>query len=42
MFQCDPSLGTDHLRTRVSEGEKIISELWGQFSGIMIYKHRKQ
>lgn len=34
LFQCDPSYGTDHLRTPIEEGEKIIAEMWGHFSGL--------
>lgn len=34
MFQCDPSEGTDHLRTSVDESLKIQQELWGHLSGL--------
>lgn len=34
MFQCDPSLGTDHLRTSIDESLKIQRELWGHLSGL--------
>jgi lysine 2,3-aminomutase len=34
MFQCDPSLGTDHLRTSVEESLDIQRELWGNLSGL--------
>ncbi len=34
MFQCDPSLGTDHLRTSVGNSRWIQSELWGVLSGL--------
>lgn len=34
MFQCDPSLGTDHLRTSVEDSERIQRELWGHLSGL--------
>lgn len=34
MFQCDPSLGTDHLRTSVEESLEIQRELWGNISGL--------
>jgi len=34
MFQCDPSEGTDHLRTSLEESEKIQAELWGNLSGL--------
>lgn len=34
MFQCDPSQGTDHLRTSVEESLEIQRELWGVLSGL--------
>jgi len=34
MFQCDPSIGTDHLRTSIGESMKIQRELWGHLSGL--------
>lgn len=34
MFQCDPSLGTDHLRTSVEDSLEIQKELWGHLSGL--------
>lgn len=34
MFQCDPSEGTDHLRTSVEESMQIQRELWGTLSGL--------
>ena len=34
MFQCDPSQGTDHLRTSVESSEAIVKELWGHLSGL--------
>jgi lysine 2,3-aminomutase len=34
MFQCDPSFGTDHLRTSIDESLEIQRELWGHFSGL--------
>jgi lysine 2,3-aminomutase len=34
MFQCDPSEGTDHLRTSVEESLQIQRELWGHLSGL--------
>lgn len=34
MFQCDPSEGTDHLRTSIEDSEKIQRELWGVMSGL--------
>ena len=34
MFQCDPSIGTDHLRTSVEDSLGIQKELWGHLSGL--------
>jgi lysine 2,3-aminomutase len=34
MFQCDPSEGTDHLRTSIEESMQIQKELWGHLSGL--------
>lgn len=34
MFQCDPSQGTDHLRTSVEDSLEIQKELWGHLSGL--------
>lgn len=34
MFQCDPSIGTDHLRTSVENSLEIQKELWGNLSGL--------
>ncbi len=34
MFQCDPSLGTDHLRTSIEDSLEIQKELWGHLSGL--------
>ena len=34
MFQCDPSIGTDHLRTSVADSKWIQKELWGYLSGL--------
>ncbi len=36
MFQCDPSEGTDHLRTSITNSKWIQSELWGRFSGLAL------
>ena len=36
MFQCDPSLGTDHLRTSLKNSEWILQELWGRLSGLAL------
>lgn len=33
-FQCDPSQGTDHLRTTIDETKNIQREMWGVFSGL--------
>lgn len=34
MFQCDPSLGSDHLRTSIDDSLNIQRELWGHLSGL--------
>jgi lysine 2,3-aminomutase len=34
MFQADPSLGTDHLRTSIDESLEIQKQLWGHASGL--------
>lgn len=34
MFQCDPSIGTDHLRTSIEDSIEIQRELWGHLSGL--------
>lgn len=34
MFQCDPSEGTDHLRTNFDQSLQIQKELWGHSSGL--------
>ncbi|MGE0633403.1 MAG: KamA family radical SAM protein [Pseudobdellovibrionaceae bacterium] len=34
MFQCDPSIGTDHLRTSVENSLEIQKQLWGVLSGL--------
>ncbi|MES2963075.1 MAG: KamA family radical SAM protein [Bdellovibrionota bacterium] len=34
MFQCDPSEGTDHLRTSIENSLEIQRELWGRLSGL--------
>ena len=34
MFQCDPSLGTDHLRTSIKNSRWIQKSLWGVLSGL--------
>lgn len=34
MFQCDPSMGTDHLRTSIEDSLEIQRELWGHLSGL--------
>ncbi len=36
MFQCDPSEGTDHLRTSIEDSEEIQKELWGSLSGLAL------
>lgn len=34
MFQCDPSQGTDYLRTSIDQSLEIQKELWGHLSGL--------
>ncbi len=34
MFQCDPSIGTDYLRTSIEDSLSIQKELWGHLSGL--------
>jgi lysine 2,3-aminomutase len=34
LFQCDPSVGTDHLRTSIEDSLQIQRELWGHLSGL--------
>lgn len=34
MFQCDPSEGTDHLRTSIDDSLQIQKDLWGRLSGL--------
>ncbi len=34
MFQCDPSIGTDYLRTSIDDSLAIQKELWGHLSGL--------
>ena len=34
MFQCDPSEGTDHLRTSIEDSMDIQKKLWGHLSGL--------
>ena len=36
MFQCDPSLGTDHLRTSLKNSRWIQKNLWGVVSGLAV------
>ena len=36
MFQCDPSLGTDHLRTSIKNSQWIQKNLWGVLSGLAV------
>jgi len=36
MFQCDPSLGTDHLRTPIENSRWIQKQLWGRLSGLAV------
>lgn len=34
LFQCDPSEGTDHLRTTLESSEALVREMWGHLSGL--------
>lgn len=34
MFQCDPSMGSDHFRTSIEQSAEIQRELWGKLSGL--------
>jgi lysine 2,3-aminomutase len=34
MFQCDPSPGTDYLRTSIDDSLQIQKDLWGHLSGL--------
>ena len=34
MFHCDPSQGTDHLRTPIEQSLEIQRQLWGRLSGL--------
>lgn len=34
MFQCDPSKGSDHLRTSIKDSLEIQKQLWGHLSGL--------
>lgn len=36
MFQCDPSLGTDHLRNSIEDSLEIQKNLWGHLSGLAL------
>ena len=36
LFQCDPSEGTDHLRTSIENSLSIQKELWGRMSGLAL------
>ncbi|MBC7742157.1 MAG: KamA family radical SAM protein [Bdellovibrionaceae bacterium] len=36
MFQCDPSIGTDYLRTTLENSLEIQKELWGHLSGLAL------
>lgn len=36
MHQCDPSEGTDHLRTSIEDSLEIQRELWGNLSGLAL------
>ena len=34
MFQCDPSMGSEHFRTSIEQSQAIQRELWGRLSGL--------
>ena len=36
MFQCDPSPGTEHLKTSIQDSLKIQKALWGKSSGVSL------
>ena len=36
MFQCDPSPGTEHLKTSIEESLEIQKKLWGKSSGLSL------
>ncbi|MGZ3579872.1 MAG: KamA family radical SAM protein [Syntrophales bacterium] len=36
LFQCDPVKGTDHFRTEVRSGVKIMEKMWGNISGLCV------
>ena len=36
MFQCDPSPGTEHLKTTIEESLEIQKKLWGKSSGLSL------
>ncbi|MEC9281882.1 MAG: KamA family radical SAM protein [Bdellovibrionota bacterium] len=36
MFQCDPSEGSDYLRTSIEDSLEIQEQLWGKVSGLMM------
>ena len=36
MFQCDPSEGTDHLRTSIEDSLDIQKQMWGRVSGLVM------
>lgn len=36
MFQMDPSMGSDHLRTSIEDSLDLQKELWGHVSGLMM------
>ena len=36
MFQCDPSEGSDHFRTSITNSKDIQRELWGRLSGLAL------
>lgn len=36
LYQCDPSLGSDHFRTSLQQTKEIYQQLWGKVSGLAL------
>lgn len=39
LFQCDPVKGTDHFRTDICDGMKIMETLWSNLSGLCLPRY---
>ena len=39
LFQCDPVRGTDHFRTDIWEGMRIMEQLWSNLSGLCLPRY---